>query len=111
VGEQGDELDGGFGQAVDRSLLMAWIVAAGDQATLFKAPQPIRKNNRRDPFGGSRQQLPEVTATSKHQVTDDDQAPSVGQHLQRQNYGAPGPMNLAFRDSRSKCVDSRHRLH
>jgi hypothetical protein len=38
VREQRDEFDGGFGQAVNRFLLVAGIIAVRDKARFLKAP-------------------------------------------------------------------------
>jgi hypothetical protein len=92
VGKKRNELDGRLRQAVDTFLLMLRIVAPRQEAQRDEPLQPVRQDVRRNPFLGVVQELPVVAPVAKHDVPDDDQTPTIPEHLEREIDRAPGPM-------------------
>lgn len=92
MGKKRNELDGRLREAVDTFLLMLRIVAPRQEAQRDESLQPVRQDVRCNPFLGVVQELPVVAPVAKHDVPDDDQTPTIPEHLEREIDRAPGPV-------------------
>jgi hypothetical protein len=88
------QLDALLGQAVDRLLQMRRVVGLGDDPLREQHPQPIGED-----IGGNAllrpQQLAVVPLVAEHHVANDQQAPLVAHHLEREIDRAPGSVIVA----------------
>jgi len=79
--QERNKLNGRFGEAVDRLLLMRCVLASADHASGDKTLQPADQDIRRNAFLGIAEEFAEMTAVAEHQIADDQKAPTVAQHL------------------------------
>jgi hypothetical protein len=84
LGQKRHELDRRFGEAVDRLLTVTRVVAPGQEAGLDETLQPVRQDVRGDPLFRAPEHFPEAPTIAEHDVADDDQAPAIAQHFQRE---------------------------
>jgi hypothetical protein len=88
------ELDGFLGQADDLLLLMRRIWAGGEEAGLGQLLQPVGQDVGRDAFDRVVEQVAVMPPVAEHDVADDDEAPAIAQHLERQVDRASGAGRL-----------------
>ena len=70
LGDDGDELDGGLGEAVEDLLSVGGVRGAGDEALVGEAAEAVGEDVRGDSLVGVGQQLAEVAAVAEHHVAD-----------------------------------------
>ena len=95
LGEHGQQLDALLGEAVDRLLLVARVVGPADDALPGEPLQPVGQDVGGDALLGLGEQLAEMPAVAEDHVADDEQAPFVAHHLQREIDRAARPVTIA----------------
>src|SRR6185503_8626315 len=84
LGENRQQLDALLGETGDRLLLVRGIVRPADYALLDEAFQPVGQDVGGDAFLRLGQQLAEMPAVAEDHVANDEQAPFVTHHFQRE---------------------------
>jgi hypothetical protein len=84
LGEQRHELDGSLGQAVDRFLPVGRVVALRQHPGLDQPLQAVGQDVGGDALLRLVEQLAIVAPVAEHEVADDDQAPAIAEHFQRE---------------------------
>jgi glyoxylase-like metal-dependent hydrolase (beta-lactamase superfamily II) len=99
--EHGHELDSGLRQAVARPLPGSGVLA-GEQAQLDESPKPVGEDIGSDPLFRAGLQFPEIPAVSEDDVTEDEQAPAITEHLDGGIDRAPRPRLIRF--AHTACI-------
>jgi hypothetical protein len=107
--EQRNQLNCWLGKAVDCFLLMRRIIALRKQAIFHQPFQAIGQDVGGDPFVGKSQELSIVAPVSEHHIADDDQAPAVAQHLEREVDRAARPLCGARFHKKTRLQEKRLR--
>ena len=87
--ENRQQFDALFGQRINSLLLVREVVDAGDDPLIEQLFQPIGENVGGDAFlQDFVAQFAKMPPVAEHHVADDEQAPSVAEHFQREIDGA-----------------------
>src|ERR1700691_1025392 len=90
MSQQGNELNGRLGEAIDPLLPVSRVVRARQEAGIHQARQPVGQDIRRDSFFGEPEEISIVATIAEHDVPDHYQAPTIAQHFQCQIDWAAG---------------------
>jgi glutathione S-transferase len=90
LSQQWQELNGGFGEAVYPFLTVRRIGRAAEQAGGGKAFKAISEDVGGDALFAFAMELAVGAAVAEHNVTNDDEAPWIAEHFERQIYWAAG---------------------
>ena len=90
IQENGGQIDALPGQAVIHFSPVGLLNLGGDDSGGFEFLEAIRKDVAGDPFPGF-EKLFIRSIAANHQISHDEQGPTIAKHLQRDAYRAPGP--------------------
>src|ERR1700678_2854719 len=97
VCQQRHQLYGRLRQTVDALLPVSRIARSRQEPLVGQARQPVRQDVGGDSLLGKSQKLSVVPAVPEHDVSDDNQTPTVAKHFQREIDRAAGAWFIAHR--------------
>src|SRR5713226_1498560 len=101
------QFDALFGQRIDSLLLVAGVVGPCDDALLEQRLQPIGEDVGGNAFLGFGQELAKMPTIAEHHVADDQEAPFVADHFEREIDRAARALCLVHK----RCPNMRRKRH